>query len=268
MIRSTFGITKEPFFNHDHELMPQQQRIFEIIKAHAGHGGLSVITGIPGVGKTVLKKHIKQLDENGDTLVVSFSRTMETYNQILKQMGLSLGIESADKHLIRDIKMTVQAHARDRKTLYTLIDEAHLVDIETLRKLRLLFDEFPRHHNLVLFGQPELLHKLSEVVNTDIKSRITYSANILPLNDLDIEQYILKELDLAGLPQTCIDPASLELIIRSVTGNLRLCKNLCYASLLETCQNNQKVVSTKHVNSVLIQPHWRSHEELIEQQVA
>ena len=42
---------------------------------------------------------------------------------------------------------------RERKTLYTLIDEAHLLDMAVLRKLRLLFERFPPKHNLVLFGQ-------------------------------------------------------------------------------------------------------------------
>jgi len=63
---------------------------------------------------------------------------------------------------------------KERKTLYVLIDEAHLLDMLVLRKLRLLFERFPKKHNLVLFGQRDL----SLNVNKDIKSRITYSADI------------------------------------------------------------------------------------------
>jgi len=164
--------------------------------------------------------------------------------------------------------------------LYTLIDEAHLMDMSVLRKLRLLFDRFPRKHNLVLFGQRDkvnaegregtlgyLLYYLSMNVNEDIKSRITYSENIFPLNDEDLEQYMMRELDVVGLGHHTYDTASAELILRSAQGNLRLCKNLSYSSLVDACREGKRTVSTTHVNNVLVQPHWRTHDELIKQQV-
>lgn len=141
------------------------------------------------------------------------------------------------------------------------------MDMQVLRKLRLLFEQFPKKHNLVLLGQRDLLHYLSLNVNEDIKSRITYSENILPLNDNDLEHYIIKELESVRMGLNTFDSAATELIIRSVQGNLRLCRNLCYGSLIEACRESKRIVSIQHVNSVLIQPHWRSHEELIKQQV-
>jgi MSHA biogenesis protein MshM len=105
-------------------------------------------------------------------------------------------------------------------------------------------------------------------VNKDIKSRITYSADIKPLNDEDLERYIIKELESVRLGINTFDNAAIELIIRSSQGNLRLCRNLCYGSLIEACRETKKIVTISHVNNVLIQPHWRSHEELIKQQVA
>ncbi len=56
--------------------------------------------------------------------------------------------------------------------------------------------------------------------------------------------------------------------VRSAQGNLRLCRNLCYGSLIEACRETKKIVTISHVNNVLVQPHWRSHEELIKQQVS
>ena len=149
-----------------------------------------------------------------------------------------------------------------------MIDEAHLLNMEVLRKLRLLFEKFPKKHNLVLFGQSELLHYLALNVNADIKSRITFSQAIKPLNDEDLERYIIKELEAAKMGINTFDSGAIEVILRSANGNLRLCRNLCYASLIEACREAQKVVTIRHVNQVLIQPHWRSHEELIRQQVA
>lgn len=104
-------------------------------------------------------------------------------------------------------------------------------------------------------------------INEDIKSRITYSETILPLNDESLEQYIAAELEAVRLGINTYDPAAIELIIRSARGNIRLCRNLCYSSLVQACTDNKRAVSIRHVNNVLIQPHWRSHDELVKQQV-
>lgn len=55
------------------------------------------------------------------------------------------------------------------------IDDAHLMDMANLHKLRLPFEDFPKDRNLILIGQPVLLTNLSLAVNQDLKSRVTYS---------------------------------------------------------------------------------------------
>jgi type II secretory pathway predicted ATPase ExeA len=192
---------------------------------------------------------------------------MHTYQNILKQLAESLKIDITLIKLEKDIINAAFNCARERKTLYTLIDEAHLIDMSVLRKLRLMFDQFPKKHNLVLFGQRELLHYLSMTINEDIKTRITFSENILPLNDDDICKYIMSELESVRLGANTFEEGARELIVRSVQGNLRLCRNLSYGSLLEACRDGKRIVTIKHVNAILIQPHWRTHEELVMQQV-
>jgi len=268
MIKSTFGITQEPFNRTQFALLSQQKDVIDIVQVHSQHGGFSVVVGSPGVGKSVLRKHIEKLGEARDTVVVSISRTMHTYNNILKQLAESLHLEVAPRQLELELIKTACGCIEQRKTLYTLIDEAHLMDMAVLRKLRLLFERFPPKHNLVLFGQPDLLYALSMKMNEDLKSRITYSKTLVPLNDDDIEKYIFSELDEARLGANTFDDSAVEVIKRSVQGNLRLCRNLCFSSLISACQENKKVVTTSHVNSVLIQPHWRSHEELLQMQTA
>ncbi|MEE8056438.1 MAG: hypothetical protein V3T17_01185 [Pseudomonadales bacterium] len=76
MIKTTFGITQEPFNRTEFQLLPQQQRIFDIIKIHSQHGGFSVIIGNPGVGKSVLRESLENPGKEKDTVVASFSRTM------------------------------------------------------------------------------------------------------------------------------------------------------------------------------------------------
>jgi len=266
MIKATFGLKHEPFNRTELTLQPQQRKIADIIKIHAQHGGFSVVIGPPGVGKTVLREHLEALAKARDSVVVSCSRTMHTYLNLIKQLAESFKIEAPAKDLETALIQTAFTQVRERKTLYTLIDEAHLLDMAVLRKLRLLFERFPKKHNLVLFGQRDLLYYLSMNINEDIKSRITYSETLYPLSDQGLEVYIQDELDAVRMGANTFDTAATELIVRSVQGNLRLCRNLCYGSLVEACRENKKIVTLTHVNNVLVQPHWRSHEELIKQQ--
>ena len=266
MIKSIFATTKEPFSRSGLSLLSQQQ-ICDIIKIHAGQGGFSVIIGEPGVGKSVLREHIEHWHNERDTTVISMSRTMHTYVNILKQFAAAFKLDVAANVIETELIKAAFEKIRQRKTLYLLIDEAHLLQMDVLRKLRLLFERFPKKHNLVLFGQPDLLHYLSLTINLDIKSRITFSQHIKPLNDDDLIRYIIKELEMVKMGINTFDSGAIEVIIRSSNGNLRLCRNLCYASLIEACREAKKIVTIKHVNQVLIQPHWRSHDELIKQQV-
>ncbi len=268
MIKSLHGITKEPFNRSEHILLKQQRDILDIIKIHSQQGGFSVVVGQPGTGKSVLREHIESLANERNITVASCSRTLHTYLAILKQITESLKMDVPSNQLEKELIKCAFNHIRERKTLYILIDEAHLLDMHVLRKLRLLFEQFPKKHNLVLFGQRDLLHYLSLGINQDIKSRITYSATIKPLNSDDMERYIVKELENVRMGINTFDPAATELIIRSSEGNLRLCRNLCYGSLIEAARETQKIATITHVNAVLIQPHWRTHKELITQQTA
>lgn len=152
MINSLFGITKEPFNRDNLNLLPQQKEALEMIKIHAQQGEFSVITGQPGVGESLLREHIEALAKERYIIVVSCSRALHTYVNILKQLAQSLKIDVPTNDLEKELILTAFHHVRERKTLYTVIDEAHLLDIQVLRKLKLLFDKFPKKTILFYWG--------------------------------------------------------------------------------------------------------------------
>jgi len=128
---------------------------------------------------------------------------------------------------------------------------------DCLRKLRLLCEDFPRSHNLVLIGQSPLLQSLTLSVNEEIRSRVTYSVILPRLAPETLEQFVLNQLDRAGLGHNTFTPEALALIVRSGEGLLRRTRNLCLGSLIEAVRDQTRIVDLKHVNRVLIQPHWR-----------
>ena len=136
------------------------------------------------------------------------------------------------------------------------------MDGNTLRRLRLLFEDFPKNHNVILIGQPALLNNLSLKVNDDIKSRVTYSTIMKKLNPDQIQKFIFDQLDQVSLPHNVFTEDTISLIVRSSDGYLRKIRNLCLSSLLECVRRQKRVVDLENVNSVLIQPHWRNEYDL------
>lgn len=141
--------------------------------------------------------------------------------------------------------------------LVPIIDDAHLMPADCLRKLRLLCEDFPHSHNLILIGQPPLLQLLSLSINEEIRSRVTYSVVLPRLAPETIEAFILAQLDRVGLGHNTFTAEALALIVRSGEGLLRRTRNLCLSSLLEAVRDQTRTADLKQVNRVLIQPHWR-----------
>jgi len=62
MIRAHFGLQKIPFDSESLALLAHQQEVFDILKVHAQQGGLCLILGEPGTGKSVLKQALLTYD--------------------------------------------------------------------------------------------------------------------------------------------------------------------------------------------------------------
>ena len=151
---------------------------------------------------------------------------------------------------------------RTGKLLAVLIDDAHLMPMDCLRRLRLLFEEFPRNHNVVLFSQAEMLRTLRLTVNQDLHSRLTYSATLRKLAPDALEAFVLGQFDRCGLPHATLTPEALALIARASDGVLRAARNLTLATLIEAVRAQKKQAGLELVNKALMQPHWRSLDEL------
>jgi type II secretory pathway predicted ATPase ExeA len=146
---------------------------------------------------------------------------------------------------------------RNGKSIIMIIDDAHLMEMETLRKLRLLFEDFPKSHNIILVGQPHLLNNIALKVNDDIKSRVTFSTIIQKLNPDDMHNFILSQFDQVKLPHNTLEDDAFALIVRSSDGILRRARNLTLSCLLEAVRARKKIIGLDIVNRVLLQPHWR-----------
>jgi MSHA biogenesis protein MshM len=256
MIRSHFGLQRHPFDTGT--LLAHQQEVFDILKVHAQQGGLCLVLGEPGTGKSVLKQSLLTHDPKRMITPV-VNRTLHTYHNTLRILCEAFQIEftGRDHHCERLLVQHAFSVHRAGKMLGPIIDDAHLMPADCLRKLRLLCEDFPRSHNLILIGQPPLLQALSLSINEEIRSRVTYSALLSRLAPEIVEQFIFEQLDRAGLGHNTFTAEALALIVRSGEGLLRRTRNLCLSSLIEAVRDQTRIVDLKQVNRVLIQPHWR-----------
>ena len=263
MIRSHFGLTQNPFASENISLLSHQQEILDTIKVHCQQGGMCLILGESGTGKSVLKDTLKNFD-NKRIIAPTIARTLHTYFNTLKILCQAFMIDF-DGHVYRCEKRLIEEAFRHNslgKMVAPIIDDAHLMDIDCLRKLRLLFEDFPKNHNLILIGQPTLMTNINLSVNEDIKSRVTYSVIMPKLAPDNMEAWILSEFDKVGLGHNTITPEALGLIVRSAEGVLRRARNICLNSILEAIRDHVKQVDLKQVNKVLTQPHWRREYDL------
>ena len=157
MIRAFYGLADNPFSSRSLKLLPQQQEVYDTLRVHCQQGGLSLVLGIPGTGKSVIKEAILQGSDKRQ-LVTSVGRTLHTYTNTVKILCEAFHIDFEGSSFKCERRLIEEAVSLNRvgKTLITIIDDAHLLEMDTLRKLRLLFEDFPRSHNLVLIGQPPL----------------------------------------------------------------------------------------------------------------
>ena len=263
MIRSYFGLSKNLFTSENLTLLSHQQDIFDTLRVHCQQGGLCLVLGDPGTGKTVSKETLKNVDPKR-LITPTVSRTLHTYFNTIKILSAAFQVEFEGCAFRCEKRLIEEAFRLNHlgKMIAPIIDDAHLMDADCLRKLRLLFEDFPKNHNLILIGQPTLLNTLCMAGNSDIKSRVTYSVIMPKIAPDDMETWILAELDKAGLGHNTFTPEALALIVRSAEGIIRKARNLTISCLLEAVKEQTKTVDLKQVNRVLIQPHWRNHNDL------
>ena len=141
MIRAFFGLTQNPFDTRDLTLLPHQQEIYDTLKVHCQQGGLCLLLGVPGTGKSVIKGALQRLPEN-QHLVAAVGRTLHTYTNTVKILCEAFRVEFECSAFKCERKLIEQAFSLNHagKSLTTILDDAHLMDLANLRKLRLLFE--------------------------------------------------------------------------------------------------------------------------------
>lgn len=224
-----------------------------LIALRSGEGFVKV-TGEVGTGKTMLcRALLNKLGDEFETAYIPNPYLRPT--TLLLAVADELGIDYPDKigqhAFMRLLNQALLKFHRAGKRVLVCLDEAQALPIETLETLRLLTNletEKTKLIQVVLFGQPELDTVLEEPSIRQLRQRITFAYEILPLARPGMEQYINHRLAVAGHSGAgLIDRRALDAMFKATGGIPRLINILMHKALMAAFGEQAASVRAAHV---------------------
>jgi len=218
----------------------------------------AVLTSDAGCGKsTMIRKFADSLSRD-EYILLYLSDSKLTPSWLYKGMLRQLGLEpkfyrsEAKDQLQNEIR---RIRANDKKKIVCVLDEAHLLDKETLEEFRFLLNfEFDSTSPmaLILVGQTELwTEKLRLQRYAAIRQRIDVNCVIPHLDRAETERYARSHLEYAEGPTEIFTMKALDVIAKESAGIPRVINRICEKSLMYAFQLQRKLVDDYMVNFVL-----------------
>lgn len=251
-LRAHYGFTRMPFGK---DLAPG------MLHAHGAHAeavariawciseqAIGVISGECGAGKTVAARAaVAGLDASRHTIIYLGTPGVGLrgiYGLIVTALGDTPRFHHAA--LIPQAQDLLVAEASERgKHVVLIIDEAHLLDAESLEGVRCLSNlgmDQTAPFTLLLLGQPTLRHRLRRGTFAALDQRIAVRYAITGLDGAETTSYIAHHLALAGRSDTLFSDDATALIYEVSRGLPRLVNNLAVASLIAAFAQKKAIV--------------------------
>ena len=217
------------------------------------------MTGEIGTGKTMLCRKLLHLlaDDHVLAYIPNPSLSPEgLIHAVAEELDLSLAPDEEFHHALKQITHRL-IELNDNvmeKGVVLCLDEAQSMSIETLETMRLLTNletEKRKLLQVVLFGQPELDHKLDLPALRQLKQRITFSYQLEPLDRAGTETYINHRLETAGGSSIAFDPKAITLIQKGSRGYPRLINILAHKALMLGYGEGSQRITAQHIKAAI-----------------
>ena len=264
MYREHFGLTELPFgITPDTSFFFACSRYQEalntlLVAARSGEGFIK-ITGEVGTGKTLLcRTFLSSLQSDFVTAYLPnpYLEPRTLMLALAEELEVPQDRDVDQYHLLKSINTRLLELARDEKRVLLCLDEAQAMPLESLEALRLLTNletEKRKLLQIVLFGQPELDHKLAQESVRQLKQRITFHYHLSALNQEELAHYIEHRLRVAGYKGgRLFQEAAKRALYQSSTGVPRLVNILAHKALLMAYGEGRYEVAARHVKAAAL----------------
>lgn len=259
MYLTHFGLQQLPFsITPDTEFVfagNAHQEAFNTLQIAAQSGeGFTKITGEVGTGKTLLCRRF--LASLGESYVTAYlpnamldPRTM--WMALAEELGLIPERYPQPFYLMRALNHALLDFARRGKRVVLCIDDAQAMSLQTLESLRLLSNletEKSKLLQLVLFGQPELDHKLQSPAVRQLRQRMGFQHRLHGLQHDELRVYLNHRLRVAGhCGGVLFTSPAVRLMHWASRGTPRVINMLAHKSMLSAFGQGKPQVGLKDV---------------------
>ena len=261
MYEQFFEMTETPFARNIPAdrlyISPKIEDAVGRLKYVADHEQFAVVLAEPGCGKSTLVRLLKERLPKDRYMLLYLADSKLTprwlYSGLLDQMGLEPRFYRGDsKRKLQDAIAEVKAGSH--KKVVCILDEAHLIDKETLEEFRFLlnyqFDsESPMA--LILVGQKELWdQKLRLQAYSAIRQRIDMPIILERLDRSEVHKYIAAHMAYSGCRSEVFTSDAEEEIYKISFGVPRMVNQICRKTLLYAYQQQKRLIDGHMVRYV------------------
>ena len=238
------------FLSKSHE-----EALTRLIYAGKMRKGGAMLSGEIGCGKTTLiKVCIQKLSRDEFDIAVIINPKLEPnefIQEILYQFGLN-EVPQTKVKCLQKLNEKMIENAKINKETLLIVDEAQLLSESNLEEIRLLLNFQLNHRFLLtvmLVGQPEIKEKIKSLQQLDQRIPIKY--HLAPFSYEDTVRYIRFRLNKAGKKDNIFSSDAIQKIYDHSKGVPRNINNLCDLSLLLGYSQNEEIISSTIIESVI-----------------
>lgn len=247
---SFYGLGEQPFsLSTDPKFLyhstAHDEAAQALLSAIGRHDGLVVLTGDAGTGKTTLcRAVVEELDRR--TLTSLVLDPCVSVDELLQAVLVDFGVVSREEvpsgrlsqaihtELFVALREFFESLVQVDAFPVILIDEAHNLSVSALQEIGALLDLNARQRllQIVLVGQPALLHLLERAEVRAVQQRVAVRARLMPLAADDVLGYVQHRLMVAGGDGRIeFDPPAIARLHDVTSGVPRLVNIVCNRAL-------------------------------------